>query len=827
MLVLRSISVGSVSYWQREAVHSTWLGGGAEELGLSGQVGAAQLRQVLMGNGPTTGEPLTPRPNRRLRHGWDLVLAAPKSVSVLVATLSPSSAGVMVEAFRHAVADTVRAIEDRAGRLRRGGTEIPGLVVLASFEHRQSASGDPHLHSHAVLANLGFGGEAGWGCLATGPLWRWREGLAAGFQLALRERLREAGFVFDWGLSTGGLGEISAVPEQVLRAASSRSLAVTARSRSFGSPSASTARTAQGTTRVGSRSSGPRPIEWGTKEAAKLTASRRDKPVTPSPPPAVGLVAEALAARSSAFSEPDVVVALAGTHAHLDLQGALAWTSAWCQTMPTAGPSRWTTALASALDNHVVDTAFEARFAHLAQVDQGQAEHEMASLGIDPDIARAATRLACGGEGIAVLPRAAWLSQVACVDAARAAWQAAGVVVEVSCPSNLEGRRWRALSSLGPPRPPVLGLGAQGSGPGRRVLVVDAADHLSPRALADLVDRAGASGTKLVLVVGGTQLGHGPSLSTSLQRLEDELVPAALKYLPSPGLALGGMWRAANPCVPPLGGGMVHAAFIGTDAMAHVAGAWAAARTGVEPGAGGALMVAFGPDEVEVLNLAARSYLTETGVLAAREHVRLGARDYARGEEVVALRRLGTVNSATLGTVVALGPSSATVEWRAKAGKALTTVGPGQAACLAYGYATTVPYLRGLDNAPAGPRPKLMVLGDPLELGRRSMDVSRAWVTISSPGPLGQPRTEARHQSAAIELAVGWPDDALLERAGPRPLGRAARARWEGVIARLAQGRMAGLTVERGPGIGLSPRLGRQAGPLQRELGAQYPAPSL
>jgi conjugative relaxase-like TrwC/TraI family protein len=831
MLVLRSVSVGSVSYWRREAVYTTWLGGGALELGLAGEVSPAMLRHALLGLGPG-GEPLTPRPERRLRHGWDMVLAAPKSVSVLVATLSPSSAEVIVEAFRGAVADTVRLLEENAGRLRRGGQEIPGRVVVGSFEHRESGSGDPHLHNHAVLANLGFDGGARWGCLVSGPLWRWREGLAAGFQLALRHRLREAGLDLDWELSVGGLGEISAVPKDVLREASRRSFAVMARSRSFGSLSAGAARAAQGMTRVGSRTSGHRPVDWGVDEAERIIAGRRVGVIAPSPPPEARLVSEALAGRSSAFSRADVLVALAETHAHLELRSAMAWASVWCQANLSVRHGHWTTPLATALDTHVVDRAFEARFAHVAKVDRGAAEQEMTSLGVDAEVARAATRLACGGEGIAVLPRAPWLAQAACVDAARAAWQAAGVAVEVSCPSDLDARRWRALSSLRPPGGAVVGLGGrrlQARGAGGRVLVVDAADHLSPRALADLVDRASASGTKLVLVIGGTHLGQGPCLAASLERLQDELVPAALRDLPSPELpGMAGARRPVNPSVTPPGGGAVHACFTGTDAMAHLVRAWATSGGGGgQVGPHGVLMVAFGPGEVEVLNLAARAHLIESGALAARGQVRLGSRDYGLGEQVVALRRMGAVKSATWGTVVALGPSSVTVEWRGGTGKPCSTVRSEHAASLAYGYATTVPYLRGLDDARTGPSPKLMVLGDPLELGRRSAHVSRALVTTPSPGPLARPRTEARREMAAIELAVGWPDEAILERAGPRPLGPTGRARWEGIVARLAQGRLAGLAEDRATGIELSPRSGLQLGHLRRDRGAQVPGPSL
>ena len=70
-------------------------------------------------------------------------------------------------------------------------------------------------------------------------------------------------------------------------------------------------------------------------------------------------------------------------------------------------------------------------------------------------------------------------------------------------------------------------------------------------------------------------------------------------------------------------------------------------------------MVAFGPAEAEALNLAARAALLGGKAGATGPRLRLGRREYATGEKVLALRRTGEVNSATRGTVVAVGPGRA------------------------------------------------------------------------------------------------------------------------------------------------------------------------
>ncbi len=764
MLVLNPASASGVSYWQRSAVHSAWLGQGARALGLSGEVDAPALLAVLGGRAPGAGA-LTGRPGARQRQGWDLVFAAPKSLSLLVAAGPEAGVAPLRHAYRQAVTDAVSTLQDRAAWVRRSGDFVPAQVVASAFEHLGNDAGQPHLHSHVVLANLGRAGDGRWGCLVGTELWRWREGLGAGFQLALRERLAEAGFGFTWALHSGGLGEIATVPAAAVAAASTRSQAVVASARAFGSGSVASARVAQGRSRraglpavpaapaPGTVGPGPGlpPAGWGRAEAAAVLGAARGSAALPPPPPAPAAVAEALARRSSTFNEPDVLVALAEScPAGLPLARAADWARAWCESGVAAvgGPrsvarvggaggvatvggvaavrgvagvaggggmavggaqaarARWTSARASQLDGRVIDLAIEARFAHSAQVSPAVAELELLALGTHGRLARAAFALACSGEGVAVLPAAPWLDQAACADAARAIWQAAGMSVEVACPSDLSARRWRALTSL--EEPGAAGnLAAPGNNrPGHRVLMVDAADHLSPVALARLVEQATARHTKLVLVVGGTVPSGGPSLAQSLDRLADQAPGSPLADLAGVADLAG-----AGTGTISLAGITVRGSVTGAAAMAQLVAGWeATARAGQRP----PLLVAFGPAEAEALNLAVRAGRAPTGPAADLREQVLGPRAYAVGDEVLALRRIGQVPGATRGTVVAVGTSSSAIEvqWRGRTGPPTSTVGPVHASCLGYGYATTVPYLRSCEPA----RDRLLVLGDPLAL---------------------------------------------------------------------------------------------------------------
>jgi hypothetical protein len=231
------------------------------------------------------------------------------------------------------------------------------------------------------------------------------------------------------------------------------------------------------------------------------------------------------------------------------------------------------------------------------------------------------------------------------------------------------------------------------------------------------------------------------------------------------------------------------------------------------------LMVAFGGAEAEALNAAARAARPTTPGGGGREQV-LGERAYTVGDEVLALRRIGPVPAATRGTVKGVsgtgggheggagsGAGNAVeVEWREPAGPRTSLVGPEHAPSLGYGYATTVPYLRSCTPG----RDSLLVLGDPLALAGRAEPVTAAWVTLAGPGipAAGAAGLEVRRRAGTAQLATGWPDAALLERAGPRPLGPVARRRWALEVTAAAVERDLGLPARARPGRRPGPALG-------------------
>ncbi|MHB8189360.1 MAG: MobF family relaxase [Ferrimicrobium sp.] len=86
---------------------------------------------------------------------FDVVVAAPKSVSVAYATGSRELREQIVESHDRSV-DRVMALMEALdlSRLDRSGRVLPGAgFVAVGVGHRLSRRGDPHLHTHVVVAN--------------------------------------------------------------------------------------------------------------------------------------------------------------------------------------------------------------------------------------------------------------------------------------------------------------------------------------------------------------------------------------------------------------------------------------------------------------------------------------------------------------------------------------------------------------------------------------------------------------------------------------------------------------------------------------------------
>ena len=176
---------------------------GAGELAEGGQVSEAQLQLLVgMSRDPITGEPLSEayrqyasvqdridqrvadvdpelgpvsraervaaieaeeaeRGTRRAVAGYDLTFSVPKSLSAWWGIADAGTQSLIADAHHQAVAEVIAFLEREVATTRIGAAGPEGAVahvdvagVLATaFDHYDSRSGDPQLHTHVVVSN--------------------------------------------------------------------------------------------------------------------------------------------------------------------------------------------------------------------------------------------------------------------------------------------------------------------------------------------------------------------------------------------------------------------------------------------------------------------------------------------------------------------------------------------------------------------------------------------------------------------------------------------------------------------------------------------------
>jgi hypothetical protein len=94
-------------------------------------------------------------------------------------------------------------------------------LIGAAFRHRTSRAGDPHLHTHVLVANLVLGADGNWGTLDGRRIYAHAKTAGCLYEHRLRALLaRELGF--DWEPMRNGIADVAGVAPEVRRAFSRR-----------------------------------------------------------------------------------------------------------------------------------------------------------------------------------------------------------------------------------------------------------------------------------------------------------------------------------------------------------------------------------------------------------------------------------------------------------------------------------------------------------------------------------------------------------------------------------------------------------------------------
>jgi len=166
---------------------------------------------------------------------FDLAMRAPKSVSILHALghlvpaetltamgLPANLAAEVVAAHRAAVDDAIAFLERHAAWVRGPGGRVQAQgFAVAVFDHRSSREGDPLLHSHAVIANVGSGVDGRRAALDSPAIFGWCRTGGHVYHARLRAELtRRLGVQFHE--PHNGLADLVGVPRQVIDVFSQR-----------------------------------------------------------------------------------------------------------------------------------------------------------------------------------------------------------------------------------------------------------------------------------------------------------------------------------------------------------------------------------------------------------------------------------------------------------------------------------------------------------------------------------------------------------------------------------------------------------------------------
>jgi conjugative relaxase-like TrwC/TraI family protein len=226
------------NYWSRDQQgHSEWQGRLAQQLRLTGPVGAEQFARLSEGLHPYTEAQLVRHQVSRTyegkngkeitsvehRAGWDATFSAPKSVSITALVGGDDRVRLAHrESVCAALAELEQYTQARIGNIH--APETTGKFVAATFEHDTARPVDgyaaPQLHTHAVLFNVTERNNGQTRALQPHEIFVSQRYVTAVYRSELALRLEKLGYELERGKH--GQPEIKGYTKEYLEASSPR-----------------------------------------------------------------------------------------------------------------------------------------------------------------------------------------------------------------------------------------------------------------------------------------------------------------------------------------------------------------------------------------------------------------------------------------------------------------------------------------------------------------------------------------------------------------------------------------------------------------------------
>ncbi|MBA3330671.1 MAG: relaxase domain-containing protein [Actinobacteria bacterium] len=716
MLTVAKLTLGQEAYYEQQVAAGVddyyagrgespglWAGRGADGLGLAGVVADGDLGTLLRGADPASGERLrAPVRERTITvrtldtgsgewreqpkrlapvSGYDLVFSCPKSVSLLHALTESEGVRRQVSEAHEAAWQAALAYLEREAcvvRRGRGGAvrEHGQGFVAAAFRHRTSRAQDPHLHTHVIVANMTRASDGEWRTLDGQALLQTYR-LAAGYlyEAQLRHELsRRLGV--GWREPMKGMGDLEGVPEEALRAFSTRRQSLLEHMQAHGTGGFAAARVAALATREQKEQVDlPRLREHWQARAAEHGLGRgelRDVVGSPDLPGSLDLAGladrllgpDGLTEKQTTFTMPELVCAVAGNvqdgaavdavlEAADELAGFPGVELLEAERAP-GRPARLTTRELLEVEREALELAIAGRAADAPQL----------TTHVDPallDEQQALVRAACTRpDRIVCVLGVAGSGKTTALRALGELCREDGVPVLGAAPSGRAADELAAATGITTSTLHRLLLDASRHGglPERCLLVVDEAGMAETRALAPLLRLVEEAGGKAILVGDPAQLpavGAGGLFAALCEQLDPVTLTENRRQLDPTERAALARLRDGDP-KPYLShaarSGRLHTGDDPTVAKQHLLEDWWQAA---EPNLAGTMMLAHRRADVRELNDGARALMLAAGLLGA-EALTLGEREFRLGDRVLCRRndqRLG-VRNGNHGTVVEL-----------------------------------------------------------------------------------------------------------------------------------------------------------------------------
>lgn len=248
-ILVKSFVGQAEAYFEKELTHERetyysekgtgtgqWAGKGAEALDLKGDIKKEDFSRISRGVNPTTGKRFrrmtlgrTREINGELKRvkeiaGWDMVVSAPKSVSI--AALIGQDERVR-RAHEESVTDALERAEQQAQSNNGGGKkEQTSNLIVGRFSHdsaRPSKDGfvAPQLHDHCFIMNATWRADGALKPLESLELHRAQSYIRSVYYTGLADRLQKLGYSIEIDRETGA-PEIVGISKEYRQACSPR-----------------------------------------------------------------------------------------------------------------------------------------------------------------------------------------------------------------------------------------------------------------------------------------------------------------------------------------------------------------------------------------------------------------------------------------------------------------------------------------------------------------------------------------------------------------------------------------------------------------------------